>query len=131
MNAIDTSVAIAALLPWHEAHDASRQAASGAVIAAHALLECYSVLTRLPEPLSPEDAGALLRERFGPERIVVPPKKVQTSLVQSCTDLGIRGGAVYDALIAATVKAKSMTLVTRDRRASRIYELVGVDFRFV
>ena len=48
MIAADSSVVVAALLDWHEAHEASRQAAQGAVIPAHALAETYSVLTRLP-----------------------------------------------------------------------------------
>jgi predicted nucleic acid-binding protein len=39
------------------------------------------------------------------------------------------GGAVYDALVALTAKRAGATLVTADRRAASIYELVGVSFR--
>lgn len=131
MKAIDTSVGVAALLPWHDAHDVSQSAAAGALMPAHALLECYSVLTRLPQPLSPADAGELLRQGFAPDRILVPPSELQSSVVQRCSDLGIRGGAVYDALIAMTAHAEQATLLTRDRRASTTYERIGVAYRFV
>ena len=52
MIAVDTSVAIAALSPWHDRHaDAADACREGAAIPAHALLECFSTLTRMPEPL--------------------------------------------------------------------------------
>jgi len=41
---------------------------------------------------------------------------------------GVAGGAVYDALVAATVKHASATLVTRDRRAVPVYEAIGVRY---
>jgi predicted nucleic acid-binding protein len=40
---------------------------------------------------------------------------------------GVTGGAVYDALIAATVKHAGAKLLTRDRRALRTYQVIGVD----
>jgi hypothetical protein len=36
---------------------------------------------------------------------------------------------VYDGLVALTVKRAGATLVTADRRAAAIYELLGVSFR--
>lgn len=119
------------MLPWHEAHVASKAAASGAHIPAHALLECYSVLTRLPQPLASEDAGALLGARFATDHILVPTPELQASVVERCASLGISGGAVYDALIAMTAKAEGVLLLTRDRRASGTYERIGVDFRSI
>lgn len=44
---------------------------------------------------------------------------------------GISGGAVYDALVAATASEAGATLVTRDRRAIRIYEALGARFEFL
>ena len=41
------------------------------------------------------------------------------------------GGAIYDALIAWTAKRAGATLLTRDRRAVRVYEAVGVRFDLV
>lgn len=36
------------------------------------------------------------------------------------------GGAIYDALIAATAKHAGAVLVTRDRRALPTYDTIGV-----
>ena len=41
------------------------------------------------------------------------------------------GGAIYDAVIAWTAKRAHATLVTRDRRAVRVYESVGVRFDLI
>ena len=51
--ACDTSVAVAALDPAHEAHPACRRALVDLrpVLAGHAAFETYSVLTRMPIPL--------------------------------------------------------------------------------
>ena len=52
MIAVDTSVAVAAALPWHEAHTAARAAmpADAALLLGQVAVETYSVLTRLPPP---------------------------------------------------------------------------------
>jgi predicted nucleic acid-binding protein len=67
-EAVDTSVVVAALLGWHEAHEPARRAlerglaAERIVMPAPALLEAYAVMTRLPSPhrIRPADAAALL-----------------------------------------------------------------------
>jgi predicted nucleic acid-binding protein len=41
------------------------------------------------------------------------------------------GGAVYDALIAASVRQAGATLFTRDRRATTVYEKMGVAYELV
>lgn len=43
----------------------------------------------------------------------------------------VRGGAVYDALVARTARHHGLRLLTRDRRARRVYDLVGVDYSLV
>jgi hypothetical protein len=60
--AVDSSVAMPAMLAWHESHETSRDAARGASIPAHSLVECHSVLTRLPAPhrVGADAADALL-----------------------------------------------------------------------
>ena len=58
VTAVDTSVIIAALLGWHEAHDPALRALITAsdtgggtlLIPAPALVEAYAVMTRLPAP---------------------------------------------------------------------------------
>jgi predicted nucleic acid-binding protein len=41
---------------------------------------------------------------------------------------GIRGGAVYDALVGATARHHGRSLITRDRRARTTYDAVGVSY---
>ena len=48
-------------------------------------------------------------------------------LLQRIGTLGITGGAVYDALVAEAARRNGRRLLTRDGRASRTYDLVGVD----
>jgi predicted nucleic acid-binding protein len=44
---------------------------------------------------------------------------------------GVTGGSTYDALVAVTAKHAGVRLLTRDRRATRTYELIGVDFELL
>ena len=44
---------------------------------------------------------------------------------------GLTGGAIYDALIAATVLHAGATLVTRDQRAQIIYDRMRVSYEFL
>jgi predicted nucleic acid-binding protein len=52
-------------------------------------------------------------------------------LLARAAELGIAGGAVYDALVAETARRAGTTLLTRDRRAIAVYEKIGVTFEFV
>ena len=53
MKVVDSSVVVAALIDWHPHHDiALRVLGKKPRIVAHALIESYSVLTRLPAPLA-------------------------------------------------------------------------------
>jgi len=131
MIAIDSSVAIAAFGEWHELNDAAAKVVDeGAAIPAHALLETYSVLTGFPPPhrASAEIVDAWIEDRF-PN--VLPPPSVdeQRGLVRTLARAGRIGGAVYDALVALTARVAGATLVTADRRAMAVYELVGVEVR--
>ena len=53
------------------------------------------------------------------------------ALIPRLVELGISGGAAYDALVAATARAAGATLVSCDRRAARTYERLGADFRLI
>jgi predicted nucleic acid-binding protein len=48
--------------------------------------------------------------------------------VAAAAAVGLTGGSVYDALIAATAKHAGAVLHTRDRRAVRTYERIGARF---
>ena len=130
MNAIDASVAVAALATWHDAHDVARAAAHGAAIPSHALLETYSVLTRLPAPhrLHRDVAGRLLERWFPAAGIVVPTDGLARGMVERCRAAEVEGGALYDALIGLTADEAGLPLLTRDRRAISTYERLGIGF---
>lgn len=133
MTAVDTSVVVPALLGWHEHHDMCRRAAAGATIPAHALIETYSVLTRLPAPHRIESRAAadLLRRWFPMERILAASVALQHAVLSELDGAGVSGGATYDALIALTARQHDEDLLTRDVRASRTYRRVGAQHRLI
>ena len=95
-------------------------------LSGHALIETYSVLTRLPGDarLAPGDAARLLTARF-PSPLMLsssPTRKLPDTLSR----LGIAGDAVYDALVALAAKEHGTALATRDARARGTYDAVGV-----
>jgi predicted nucleic acid-binding protein len=45
--------------------------------------------------------------------------------VRKAADTGLAGGAIYDALIAATARHAGTTLLTQDQRARPVHERVG------
>lgn len=131
MTAVDTSVVVPGLLAWHEHHELCRPVLREARIAVHALIESYSVLTRLPSPhrVSGSVAAGLLGGWFDDGQVLTVPSPVQRDLVRIVETAGIEGGAVYDALIALTARHADEVLITRDRRAAQTYEALGVEVR--
>jgi predicted nucleic acid-binding protein len=121
---LDTSCLVAAVCAWHSHHDVTRReierreaAGEKLVLAAHSLAEAFSVLTRLPEPhrLHPDDAFALIEANWRETRLVALAGSDYHAALRRCRDVGIGGGAVYDALIAACArKARVATVVTWD-----------------
>lgn len=128
----DTSVLVPALLAWHPDHEECRRALRSVTkLPVHVLVECYSVLTRLPAPhrVSPADAGGVVEALpFAPLAL---PAARHAALVPECARLGIRGGAVYDALVARTAAHHDLELLTRDRRARPTYDHLGARYVFV
>ena len=51
--------------------------------------------------------------------------------LRRAVDAGLRGGALYDALIAATAREHDATLLSADRRAREAYEAIGVDVSYI
>lgn len=128
MIGVDTSVVVPALVSWHPDHSDARGVAADSLVAAHARLESYSVLTQLPPPhrLAPEIVDHLLDGWFPSSRTVIPSSGVGQGIVSRCRRAGVAGGAVYDALIALTPSEVDATLVTRDRRAVETYRRLGI-----
>ncbi|MGH3665844.1 MAG: PIN domain-containing protein [Egibacteraceae bacterium] len=129
MIAVDTSVVVAALAAWHEGHTTSRETVQRRPrLIAHVALETYSVLTRLPPPhrVSPAVVHAYLLRQF-PEPWLTLAAEEHRSLLDTLHRRGVGGGAVYDALVAATAVAAGATLLTRDVRARPVYALLNAD----
>jgi predicted nucleic acid-binding protein len=131
--ACDTSVAVAALDPSHEAHAVCRRALieRRPALAGHAAFEAHAVLTRLPLPLRlrPEQASQVLAAAFPEPCWLDAPATAE--LWSRLGELGLTGGATYDALVAAAARAGGRRLLTRDRRAERTYRAIEVDYQFV
>jgi predicted nucleic acid-binding protein len=99
---------------------------------AHAAIETYSVLTRLPPPhrASEDVVAEFLRRRFA-GRWVGLSVNDQREVLASFSSLGITGGATYDALIGASAVRADATLVSCDERALAVYVAVGADVDLV
>jgi predicted nucleic acid-binding protein len=131
--ACDTSVAVAALDPTHEAHPPCRRALveHRPALAGHAVFETYSVLTRLPLPLrlSAGQAASVLAAAF-PKDCWLDASGTR-DLRERLASLDIVGGAVYDALVGQAAATNHRNLLTRDRRAERTYRSLDIEYRFV
>lgn len=133
MIAVDTSVIVAGFASWHEAHRSAAAAlARNPRVPAHVLVEAYSVLTRLPPPhRAPANLVAtFLAERFKDVPLSLPGR-AHRELVEMSASAGLAGGAIYDALIAATARHAGATLLTRDQRARAVYDLMRVRYELV
>lgn len=126
--ALDTSLAVPLLVQTHSAHAAVVRWWGGRTVtlSGHAVAETYSVLTRLPGDLrlAPADAAHLLGVRF--DAPIHPRARTLSRLPELLSDLGIAGGAVYDALVALAARDHGAALATRDARARATYEAIGV-----
>lgn len=131
MIAPDTSVMFAALAPWSSAHAVAHELVSSTTngrLIAHVAFETTSVLSRMPEgeriaaPVV-HDALDLL---FPDEWLQLDAAGARWAL-STAVGAGVRGGALYDALISATAAAHGARLVTFDRRGQATYEAMGVE----
>lgn len=128
--AADTSVLVASFASWHENHGVAAAAVARVdAIVAHCLLETFSVLTRLPAPhrMTPPVVATFLDKSFGDHPVFALPATQQRTLVATCVSHGLAGGAIYDALIAATCTHGGLKLLTLDTRARPTYALLGVE----
>jgi len=128
MRAVDSSVVVAAFASWHEHHVIARKAmASRPRLVAHAALESYSVLTRLPPPhrAQPSIVHTFITERFTDPFLTLSKTGYQELLATVATS-HILGGPTYDALIAFTAAEHQATLMSLDQRAAATYEAIGV-----
>ena len=125
----DTSILVASFASWHEHHEIAFSAISSIdAVVAHCLLETFSVLTRLPAPhrMAPGIVASFLDHNFPKYAVFALPPTEQRKLISTCAARGLAGGAVYDALIAATCAHHDLKLITLDERARQTYALLGV-----
>lgn len=117
---LDTSCLVAAALSWHEHHAATRdelrrQARRRArvVVAAHALVEAYAVLTRLPKNknLAALDAFAVLNANWATVETVTLEVSEHWAFLREAAAGGVVGGQLYDGLIAACARKAGVELL--------------------
>jgi predicted nucleic acid-binding protein len=130
MIAVDSSVIIAGLLSWHEFHARAFNVLEKAIASQRlllplpALVESYSVMTRLPSPhrLRPEIAHQLLHDSFGDAGVIALSSKNAWSFLAECAVAPIAGGRVYDAVIAhAALEGRAQELLTFNPRDFEIF----------
>jgi len=125
--AVDANCMIAAVCGWHDHYGAASaeierrlEIGEQLTVAAHALTEAYSVLTRFPGPhrLTPGDAWQLLRVSFSDTGTVVTlTARQHVAVLGRFAGAGLGGGRTYDALIAeAAVRAAATVLLTFNPR---------------
>lgn len=134
MIAPDSSVTIAAAVPWHVAHQAAiaAMAEQQPSLIVHVALETTAALSRMPEGqrLAPTVVLEWLERRFPSAWLALPADAIASAL-RTAVGRGIRGGALYDALIAATAAHHGHRLVSADRRAAATYSALGADVVYI
>jgi predicted nucleic acid-binding protein len=130
----DSSVTIAAAAPWHVAHEVAvtALAAEPSSLIAHVAYETTATMSRMPEGqrLAPALVLEWLERRFRARWLVLPAGATRRAL-RAAIEQGVRGGALYDALIAATAAHNNHRLLSADRRAAPIYAAFGVEVVYV
>jgi predicted nucleic acid-binding protein len=103
--AIDTSVLVAGALEGHAFHhrafvgqQAIHRGELQAMVSAHALTEVYSVLTKVPNGLSPAEARVVVSTIRRRVRVVLPTLQTYLAAIERCSVRALKSGAVYDAL---------------------------------
>ncbi|MEI2777770.1 MAG: PIN domain-containing protein [Tetrasphaera sp.] len=130
---LDSSVALALIIPEHEARLAALARTRGLNLglSGHAVFETFSVLTRLPPPhrLSAHVARIVIERDF-PATVHLDPDSAIRALSR-LESSGIVGGAVYDGLVALAAASHQVLLLSADRRAAATYASLGIAFELL
>ncbi|MEO8024826.1 MAG: PIN domain-containing protein [Bryobacteraceae bacterium] len=123
---LDASCLVPLVLAAHPRHDRTLAAKAECdkdngelILTAHALLECYAVLTRLPKPhgIAPPKAEELLKLNFGTHRIVGMTRDTVWATLRSRVSRGQWGARVFDSVIAlSTLEAGGQVLLSWNAR---------------
>jgi predicted nucleic acid-binding protein len=71
-----------------------------------------------------------LERRFTQPWLAMDAESLRDALQRAVT-AGVRGGALYDALIAATAATHNAKILSADQRALPTYRAMGVELRFI
>jgi predicted nucleic acid-binding protein len=130
----DSSVLIPALASTYAGHERCRTALAGRSprLISHVAFETTSVLSRMPEGLrmTPVTVRDALDRDFSDSWLALDADG-QRACLRRAVDAGLRGGALYDALIAATAREHGATLLSADRRAREAYEAIGAQVSYL
>ncbi len=84
------------------------------IVPVHSLLECFSVLTRMPAPyrFSADQALRLLEESFSENAVAsgLSPE-LCWSTMRGMAEIGMGGGRIYDAVIARSARQAGATVL--------------------
>lgn len=110
----DTSLLVAAFDDQDTRHASAQgvfmRHAEGAAIATHTIAETFSVLTGR-RSWRPSDASEILATNTAPMDKVNLGYRDYLAVTEQAESLGIRGGAVYDALILACARKANATTI--------------------
>lgn len=136
--AADATVLVAAVVAWHERHEAACAAVETAltrktlVLPAPAVIESYAILTRLPahHRLAHADAFHLLRSSFGTARVAGPRTRDTWSTLRRWSVAPVGGSEAFDALIVDIARdAGAKSLLTF--RRTELERLAGAGLEIV
>lgn len=118
---LDTSVLVAAMVEAHPAHERGKmwfnRVTSGTdkgIVASHSIAELYAILTTLPvqPPISASDAEQLIQKNVAEKLEVISlSSEDYLQVVNQLAEIGIVGGATYDALILRAAENARVDLV--------------------
>jgi len=127
--AADTSIAVPLLGITHPLYEITNAVVGRRKphLAGHAYFETYSVLTRLPgdSKTDPAITVQLIETNFGQPLLL--SEAMARRAARIFAELGISGRAVYDGLVALAAQEHKAVLLTRDTRASAVYDAIGVE----
>jgi len=120
---LDTSVLVAAMVEAHPMHASAlpwlqraKEKRDAGLVAAHSIAELYAILTTLP--VRPRVVPAIAHELIKHDvldilEVVTLSSEDYVTVIKRLSELGISGGATYDALILqAAAKAGADQIVT-------------------
>jgi predicted nucleic acid-binding protein len=111
--AIDTSVLVAWTVARHPFHDRAKpwfdafdHGDLDGIVCAHALAELYSVLTKIPEGLSPTAAQLVVANVPNQFRVTPLTIAAYRVAVERCAQRALKSGSVFDALHLVAAEGK-------------------------